>query len=86
MASDSTYQLADIPISCALAAPPMIEAPPTHEAIALRIGTQREAVTKELSRLRKQGLLAAAPGGGWLIPDLGAFKALLASGAGGGTR
>ena len=56
----------------------LIPSPPTHEAIAQRIGTQREAVTKELSRLRRQGLLRTQSGGGWLIPDLAAVQALLA--------
>ena len=55
----------------------VIAAPPTHESIARRIGTQREAVTKELSRLRRRGLLSARPGGGWLIPDLAAVQALI---------
>lgn len=55
----------------------LIACPPTHESIARRIGTQREAVTKELSRLRRKGLLCTEPGGGWLIPDLPAVQALL---------
>lgn len=36
--------------------------PPTHEAIANRITTHREAVTKELNRLIKKGLLKKRPG------------------------
>ena len=54
----------------------VVPSPPTHESIAHRIGTQREAVTKELSRLRKKGVLEVRPGVGWLIPDLQALRVL----------
>jgi CRP-like cAMP-binding protein len=54
-----------------------VASPPTHDAIAKRIGSQREAVTKEMSRLRRNGLVTAHPEGGWLIPDLTEVQALL---------
>lgn len=47
-----------------------IAAPPTHEDLAKLINTQRETVTKELSRARRNGLLATDPEGGWLVPSV----------------
>ncbi|MCP4766244.1 MAG: winged helix-turn-helix domain-containing protein [Gammaproteobacteria bacterium] len=35
----------------------VVETPPTHEEIAFRISTHREAVTKELKRLEKEGII-----------------------------
>ena len=37
---------------------PVISPPPTHEEIASRISTHREAVTRELARLEEMGLIA----------------------------
>ena len=49
--------------------------PPTHDDIAKRISTQREAVTKEISELRRQGILEDAPGGGWIFARLDDLRA-----------
>jgi len=45
---------------------------PTHAELASRIGTHREAVTKELSRLVRKGLLARS-GDSLLVPSLNAL-------------
>lgn len=39
-----------------------LPSPPTHEAIANRIGTHREAVTKAMNQLRKSDIVARRPG------------------------
>lgn len=52
-----------------------IVAPPTHEDLAKLINTQRETVTKELSRARREGLLGEAQGHGWKIMSLERLKA-----------
>ena len=56
----------------------VITDPPTHEAIAKRVGTQREAVTKELSKLRKQGIIETRSSKQWRIIDFLALQALVA--------
>ncbi len=48
--------------------------PPTHSEIACLLGTHREAVTKELKRLEKEGLITWRPGT-HIIRDLPALKA-----------
>ncbi|MEM7254179.1 MAG: Crp/Fnr family transcriptional regulator [Pseudomonadota bacterium] len=53
--------------------------PPTHDDIAKRISTQREAVTKEISALRREGVLAICPHGGWLYTDLQTLRTSVAS-------
>ncbi len=52
-----------------------IEEPPTHAEMACLLGTHREAVTKELKRLEKDGLIAWRPGK-HIILDVPALKAL----------
>lgn len=44
----------------------LIERPPTHEMIALRIGSQREAVSREMSRLVTQEIVKKT-GRDWLV-------------------
>ncbi len=46
-----------------------IAPPPTHQDIAARISTHREAVSREMSRLAKAGLVGRE-GGKLVIPDL----------------
>ena len=48
--------------------------PPTHEDLAKLINTQRETVTKEISRARRDGLLGEAHGQGWKIVSLARLK------------
>jgi CRP-like cAMP-binding protein len=50
----------------------VIEAPPTHEQFAAHIATHREAVSRELSRLRGRCLLERS-GQAWVIPDVNAL-------------
>jgi adenylate cyclase len=52
-----------------------IEPAPTHRDIASRVGTTREQVSRELSRLVRQGLLERA-GGTLLLRDVGALERL----------
>jgi CRP-like cAMP-binding protein len=40
----------------------VISPPPTHLEIALRIGTRREAVTKSLNALEREGVIARSRG------------------------
>lgn len=47
----------------------LIRHPPTHTDLANRISTTREAVTREVSKLRKAGLLRI-DGSSWLITDV----------------
>jgi TolB-like protein/class 3 adenylate cyclase/Tfp pilus assembly protein PilF len=54
-----------------------IERAPTHYEVASRVGTSREEVTREFSRLARQGLLARQ-GRALIIPDLVALEALVA--------
>jgi len=54
-----------------------IERAPTHNEIASRVGTSREEVTRELSRLARQGLLERA-GRGLLLRDVSALEILVA--------
>jgi len=49
--------------------------PPTHSEIACLLGTHREAVTKELKRLEKEGLIEWRPGR-HVILDLPTLQAL----------
>ncbi len=55
----------------------MIRPTPTQEDLASRIGTRRESVTRELSRLAKLGILARR-GRQLEIRDLGVLRALAA--------
>ncbi len=48
--------------------------PPTHSEMACLLGTHREAVTKELKRLEKDGLIAWRPGRHFVL-DIPALKA-----------
>ena len=41
----------------------IISPPPMHKLLADRIGTQREVITRELSRLRKKNIIAKSTGG-----------------------
>ena len=54
-----------------------IERAPTHKEIASRVGTSREEVTRELSRLARQGLLERA-GCAFLLRDVSALEKLVA--------
>ena len=54
-----------------------IERAPTHKEIASRVGTSREEVTRELSRLSRRGLLQRE-GRNLLLRDLPALEALVA--------
>jgi TolB-like protein/class 3 adenylate cyclase/Flp pilus assembly protein TadD len=54
-----------------------IERAPTHVEIASRVGTSREEVTRELSRLARQGLLERA-GRAFLLRDVFALEKLVA--------
>jgi TolB-like protein/CRP-like cAMP-binding protein len=54
-----------------------IERVPTHNEIASRVGTSREEVTRELSRLARQGLLERA-GRTFVLPDVCAMEELVA--------
>jgi TolB-like protein/CRP-like cAMP-binding protein len=54
-----------------------IERAPTHHEIASRVGTSREEVTRELSRLARQGLLERA-GRALLLRDVSALEKLIA--------
>ena len=54
-----------------------IERAPTHHEIASRVGTSREEVTREFSRLARQGLLERQ-GRALLIRDVAALEALVA--------
>ena len=55
-----------------------IERAPPHHEIASRVGTSREEVTRELSRLVRQGLLERA-GRAFVLPDVGALERLVAA-------
>jgi CRP/FNR family cyclic AMP-dependent transcriptional regulator len=46
-----------------------ISAPPTHSEIASRISTHREAVTRELNRLSRLGIIERK-GGAILVKDV----------------
>ncbi len=54
-----------------------IEPAPTHEEIANRISTDRSEVTRELSKLAKQGLIQRA-GRALLIPDITRLEQMVA--------
>ncbi len=54
-----------------------IEPAPTHNEIASRVGTSREQVTRELSRLARQDLLERS-GGALLLRDVAALERLAA--------
>jgi TolB-like protein/class 3 adenylate cyclase len=68
-----------------------IEQAPTHREIASRVGTSREEVTRELTRLARQGLLART-GRALVLRDIAALEKLVAdlrpgeSPAGGASR
>ncbi len=53
-----------------------IHQPPTHTQFAGRVSCNREAVSRELGRLEKQGILRRMRGR-WEIPDMAALKALV---------
>lgn len=52
--------------------------PPTHAELAARIATHREAVTHELNKLVKDGVISWRAGGEHLIHDIGALTELAA--------
>jgi TolB-like protein/class 3 adenylate cyclase/CRP-like cAMP-binding protein len=52
-----------------------VDPAPTHKDIASRVGTSREQVTRELSRLVREGLLARS-GRGLLLHDVAALERL----------
>jgi len=54
----------------------LIRPAPTHAAIATRISTQRETVSREMSTLTRLGLVERRPGG-LLVRDVGALEALV---------
>jgi hypothetical protein len=54
----------------------LIRPAPTHAAIATRISTQRETVSREMSTLARMGLLERRDGA-LLVRDLGALEALV---------
>ena len=54
-----------------------IERPPTHQEIASHVGTSREEVTRELSRLDREGL-AKREGRALVVRDVGALEGLIA--------
>lgn len=54
----------------------IISPPPPHKELANTLGIMREAVTREMSILRKAGLLENSRGG-CIIPDPAAFDALI---------
>ena len=54
----------------------LIRPAPTHAAIATRISTQRETVSREMSTLTRMGLVERR-GGALLVRDLGALEALV---------
>lgn len=56
-----------------------IERPPTHAEIAARVSTHREAVTREIGRLRNLGAMQRE-GTAWIIADVEAIRARLSSG------
>jgi CRP/FNR family transcriptional regulator, cyclic AMP receptor protein len=55
---------------------------PTHAEFAARISTHREAVTRELSRLQKEGILAKEDRS-IVIPDVGKLRDLVETATGG---
>lgn len=54
-----------------------IEPPPTHHEIASHVGTSREEVTREISRLAREGLLKRASGA-LVLQDVSALERLIA--------
>src|SRR4029079_4742696 len=52
-----------------------VDPAPTHKDIASRVGTSREQVTRELSRLVREGLLERS-GRGLLLHDVAALERL----------
>lgn len=54
----------------------VIESMPTHEEIANRVSTHREAVTKEFSYLYKQGYIEKSDQG-LIVPDTNVLQALI---------
>jgi CRP/FNR family cyclic AMP-dependent transcriptional regulator len=59
----------------------LIAHPPTHSEIASRISTHREAVTRELNRLAKLGIVERR-GTALLIADLGRLARMVAEATG----
>jgi CRP-like cAMP-binding protein len=57
----------------------VVSPPPTHAEFAARISTHREAVTKTLSALEKEGLIARSPTAILLI-DVAGLRRILAEG------
>ncbi len=54
----------------------IISPPPTHAELAARIGSQREAVTKEIGALKRAGLIARSRGAVTLL-GVGRLRAML---------
>ncbi|WP_052692016.1 Crp/Fnr family transcriptional regulator [Teredinibacter purpureus] len=55
----------------------LIDPMPTHQELASRIATHREAVTRELNRMAKSEGIIVRKGKGVLVPDLNVLKALV---------
>ena len=51
--------------------------PPTHAEMAARISTHREAVTRELARLSKLGLLDRSRRKRWVVRDMNALRSMV---------
>jgi CRP-like cAMP-binding protein len=60
-------------------APRIVSPPPPQHELAARIGARREAVSREMAELAREGLLART-GGAILLPQPGALRALIAAG------
>jgi len=56
-----------------------VDSPPTHAEIADRIAAHREAVTREVSKLKQNGIISWSPGP-LMIQDMGALLELASSG------
>ncbi|MDX1431154.1 MAG: Crp/Fnr family transcriptional regulator [Gammaproteobacteria bacterium] len=54
-----------------------IDDPPTHADLASRVSTHREAVTKELSRLEKAGIIARRKTGGIVVNDIARLRRMV---------
>lgn len=53
-----------------------LTAPPTHESMAARVSTHREAVSREISRLQRLGILERH-GRSWVIVDVSGLSNLV---------
>jgi CRP-like cAMP-binding protein len=53
-----------------------LTAPPTHESLAARVSTHREAVSREISRLHRLGILERQ-GRTWVVVDVSGLSSLV---------